>query len=57
MVGGIRLHHECLLSDVEIQLNDTNLVFHDAALLLNRLEISVSILRSLADISSDDLEH
>jgi len=45
---------ECLLSDIETQLNDRNLVYHDAALLLNRLESAVSVLRSLADIRSDE---
>lgn len=45
---------EHILSDVESQLHDNNLTYHDAALLLNRLEIAVSILRSLLDLYTGD---
>lgn len=47
---------EYVLSDVETQLHDNDLAYHDAALLLNRLEIAVSILRSLSDLYTGDVD-
>lgn len=49
---------EYLLTDLEMQLGDQNLTYHEAALLMNRLEIAVSILRSLIEfITLITLEH
>ena len=43
---------ESFLIDLEIQSTDPNLTYHEAALLMNRLETAVSILRSLTDLFS-----
>ena len=43
---------ESFLIDLEIQSADPNLTYHEAALLMNRLETAVSILRSLTDLFS-----
>ena len=43
---------EYLLTDLELQLHDQNVTCHDAALLMNRLEIAVSNLRSLIEFST-----
>ena len=40
------------LIDLKIQSTDPNLTYHEAALLMNRLETAVSILRSLTDLFS-----
>ena len=45
---------ESLFSNLEIQLSNQDLIYHEAALLLNRLETAVSILRSLTDLCRPD---
>ena len=39
-----------LLMETEIQDNNSDLGFHEAALVLNRLEMAVSVLRALVDV-------
>ena len=42
-----------LLMETEIQDSNSDLGFHEAALLLNRLEIAVSVLRAIVDMVLD----
>ena len=39
-----------LLMETEIQDNNSDLGFHEAALVLNRLEMAVSVLRAIVDM-------
>ena len=42
-----------LLMETEIQDNNSDLGFHEAALVLNRLEMAVSVLRAIVDMELD----
>ena len=42
-----------LLMETEIQDSNTDLGFHEAALVLNRLEMAVSVLRAIVDMELD----
>ena len=42
-----------LLMETEIQDNNSDLGFHEAALVLNRIEMAVSVLRAIVDMELD----